>query len=176
MDAVGKGEREDGAFGFSPRYVMNQLSRALARTDACLSGSAVLDTLWEGLTQRAGFGDADRTAATEVFAAARAEYDNMVKRTIQRALVPNYERQARTRARDALRDLESWDKGGEREPRCAQADRAGARRAVLPPRRRAQGPARAAPRRRGAGGSLQRRPAGRGGDRAVDLAELERAR
>jgi serine protein kinase len=114
MDAVGKGEREDGAFGFSPRYVMNQLSRALARTDACLSGSAVLDTLWEGLTQRAGFGDADRTAATEVFAAARAEYDNMVKRTIQRALVPNYERQARTRARDALRDLESWDKGGER--------------------------------------------------------------
>jgi serine protein kinase len=113
LESVRAGEREDGAFGFSPRYVMSQLSRALSTSEGCLSGAAVLDTLWEGLTQRAGFEDADREAATEVFAVASTEYDEMVKRAIRRALVPNYERQARTRARDALRDLEAWSgKGG----------------------------------------------------------------
>ena len=114
LDAIREGEHEDGTFGFSPRYVMNQLSRALSRPEGCLSGRAVLDALWGGLEQRAGFGDADRAGATEVFAAATAEYDEMVKRAIRRALVTNYERQAKTRARDALRDLESWGKGGGR--------------------------------------------------------------
>ncbi len=113
-EAVREGDRPDGSFGFSPRYVMNQLSRALARAEGCLTGSAVLDALWEGLTQRAGFADADREAATEVFAIASQEYDETVKRAIRRAFVPNFERQARTRARDTLRDLESWDKGGSR--------------------------------------------------------------
>jgi serine protein kinase len=113
VDAVGKGERADGSFGFSPRYVMNQLSRALASTSGCLTGGAVLDVLREGLTQRAGFGDADRAAATEIFEVASAEYDEMVKRAIRRAMVPNFERQARTRAAGALKDLESWSsKGG----------------------------------------------------------------
>jgi predicted Ser/Thr protein kinase len=115
LDAVRGGAHEDGTFGFSPRYVMNQLSRALSRQEGCLSGRAVLDTLWEGLEQRAGFGDADRVGAAEVFAAATAEYDEMVKRAIRRALVPNYERQAKTRARETLRDLESWGKGGGRK-------------------------------------------------------------
>jgi serine protein kinase len=112
MEAVREGDRVDGTFGFSPRYVMNQLSRSLARSEGCLSGSTVLEALREGLTQRAGFGDADREGSAEVFAAASAEYEEMVKRAIRRALVPNFERQAKTRARDALRDLESWDKGG----------------------------------------------------------------
>jgi serine protein kinase len=113
LEAVREGERDDGSFGFSPRYVMNQLSRVLSSQAGCLTGGAVLDALWEGLTQRAGFGDADREAATEVFAAASVEYDEMVKRAIQRALVPNFERQAKTRAQNALRDLETWSaKGG----------------------------------------------------------------
>ena len=62
LDAVGEGANEDGTFGYSPRYVMNQLSRALSREEGCLSGRAVLESLWKGLDQRAGFGDADRPA------------------------------------------------------------------------------------------------------------------
>jgi serine protein kinase len=114
LDAVRAGEREDGAFGFSPRYVMNQLSRALGTREGCLSGAAVLDTLWDGLAQRAGFNGSERDAASEVFAVASAEYDELVRRAIRRALVPNYERQARTRARDTLRDLEAWSGKGDR--------------------------------------------------------------
>jgi len=113
VDAVAKGDREDGASGFSPRYVMNQLSRALANASGCLTGGGVLDVLWEGLTQRAGFGEAERASATEIFQVASAEYDDMVKRAIRRAMVPNFERQARTRAASALKDLEAWSsKGG----------------------------------------------------------------
>ena len=115
MDAVGKGEHEDGSFGFSPRYVMNQLSRALSSTSGCLTGGAILEVLWEGLTQRAGFGEADRVSATEIFQVASTEYDEMVKRAIRRAMVPNFERQARTRAANALKDLESWQSKGNRD-------------------------------------------------------------
>ncbi len=113
VEAVGKGEREDGSFGFSPRYVMNQLSRALASQEGCLTGGVVLDVLWEGLTQRAGFGEAERASATEIFEVAAAEYDEMVKRALRRAMVPNFERQARTRAANTLKDLQAWSsKGG----------------------------------------------------------------
>ena len=112
VDSVREGEREDGSFGFSPRYVMNQLSRGLSSTKGCLTGGAVLEFLWQGLEQRAGFGDADRQTAGEVFAAANAEYDEMVKRAIRRALVPGFLRQAQTRSRSVLKDLERWNKSG----------------------------------------------------------------
>jgi serine protein kinase len=111
-DSLREGAEEDGTFGFSPRYVMNQLSRELSRREGCVSGGAVLEALWEGLAQRAGFGDADRDSAAEVFAAASAEYDELVKRAIRRALVPGFLRQAQTRARNVLRDLQSWSKSG----------------------------------------------------------------
>jgi hypothetical protein len=112
IDSLGEGAEEDGTFGFSPRYVMNQLSRELSSREGCVTGRAVLDALWEGLAQRAGFGNADRDSAAEVFAAASAEYDELVKRAIRRALVPGFLRQAQTRARNVLRDLESWSKAG----------------------------------------------------------------
>jgi serine protein kinase len=111
-DALREGAEEDGTFGFSPRYVMNQLSRELSSRKECVSGGAVLGALWEGLSQRAGFGDADRSSAAEVFAAASAEYDELVKRAIRRALVPGFLRQAQTRARNVLRDLDRWSKAG----------------------------------------------------------------
>ena len=113
LESVREGARVDGSFGFSPRYVMNQLSRALSSTEGCLTGGAALEFLWEGLTQRAGFGDADRDAAAEVFAVASAEYDEMVRRAIRRALVPGFRRQAQTRARAALRELDRWNRTGE---------------------------------------------------------------
>jgi hypothetical protein len=112
MDAIREGAEEDGTFGFSPRYVMNQLSRELSSRKGCVSGGAVLEALWEGLNQRAGFGDADRSSAAEVFATASAEYDELVKRAIRRALVPGFLRQAQTRARSVLRDLDRWSKAG----------------------------------------------------------------
>jgi serine protein kinase len=112
IDAMVEGAQADGTFGFSPRYVMNQLSGELSSGRGCLTGGAILEALWEGLTQRAGFGEGDREAATEVFAAASAEYDELVKRAVRRALVPGFLRQAQTRARNALKDLESWSKSG----------------------------------------------------------------
>ncbi len=99
---------EDGSSGFSPRYVINQLSRAVSRTEGCLSGVLVLEMLWEGLAQRAGSGDEERQTASEMLTAARAEYDEMVKRTLQRAMVSGFDKSAATVARDVLKDLKAW--------------------------------------------------------------------
>ena len=103
--------REDGSFGFSPRYVINQLSRALGRSRGCLSGMAILETLWDGLTQRAGFSEEDRESASDLFALARKEYDEMVKRTLARAAAPGFEEAASALAREALRELRAWSAG-----------------------------------------------------------------
>src|SRR6266540_4347979 len=96
----------DGMSGFSPRYVMNQVSRALSRKNTCLTGPVTLDILWEGLSQRAGFDDGQRQAAADLIATARREHDDMVRRTIRRVLVPDYRRAAQKLARDVLRELE----------------------------------------------------------------------
>ncbi len=101
----------DGMSGFSPRYVMNQVSRALSRKNTCLTGPVTLDILWEGLSQRAGFDDGQRQAAADLIATARREYDDMVRRTIRRVLVPDYRRAAQKLARDVLRELEGWSAG-----------------------------------------------------------------
>lgn len=109
---------EDGSSGFSPRYVINQLARAVGRTRGCLSGMVVLETLWEGLTQRAGVGDAERQAASELLTTARAEYDEMARRAVQRAMVPSFEEAAAVLAREALEELQGWAaRVSEDEPR-----------------------------------------------------------
>ena len=113
--ALRAGSPPDGLSGFSPRYVMNQISRALSRKDACLTGPVTLDILWEGLGQRAGFDDEQRQAAGDLIATARREYDDLVRRTIRRVLVPDYRRTAPTLARDVLRELEGWSAGSAQE-------------------------------------------------------------
>src|SRR5207248_7388468 len=100
-------------FGFSPRYVLNQLSRALARREGCLGGLAVLEMLWEGLSQRAGFTEEARESATGLFRTARMEYDELVKTAVRQGLMPDFGGEAETYAKDLLGDLQRKE-GGER--------------------------------------------------------------
>lgn len=103
----------EGLTGISPRYVLNQLSNVLSRGEACVSGDALLGALWEGLTQRASFREEERDRWTTLFSIAREEYEDMVKRTIRRAMVPGYWDTAEARAQDALRNLRRWKKGAD---------------------------------------------------------------
>jgi serine protein kinase len=105
VDSLRTASPPDGSFGFSPRYVLNQLSRALARTEGCLGGLAVLEMLWEGLSQRAGFTEEDRESATGLFRTARMEYDELVKTAVRQALAPDFAREADAFAKDALGEL-----------------------------------------------------------------------
>src|SRR5207249_3654702 len=97
--------------GFSPRYVVNQLSRALARAEGCLTGGALLDMLAEGLTQRAGLGEDERASVDELLATARAEYDEMVRRAVRRATIAGFEDAAGAFAREVQGELRSWSVG-----------------------------------------------------------------
>src|SRR5581483_2023467 len=103
--ALKKHGEDVGASGFSPRYVINQLSRTLARAEGCVSGSTLLDMLAEGLGQRAGLGEEERESANELLETARSEHDEMVRRAVRRAMVPGFEKAAGVVARDTLREL-----------------------------------------------------------------------
>lgn len=111
VEALRSGNADDGMSGFSPRYVINQLSRAFARPDGCITGAKVVEVLWEGLSQRAGFGEAQREQAAELFAVLRREYDEMTKRAVRRAMVPGFEQAAAAYARGVLEELEAHASG-----------------------------------------------------------------
>jgi serine protein kinase len=111
VSALHKHGGDDGYSGFSPRYMINQLSRALARADGCLSGAALLDMLAEGLGQRAGLGEEERESVNELLATARSEYDEMVRRALRRAMISGFDKAAGVVARDALRELKAWSSG-----------------------------------------------------------------
>jgi serine protein kinase len=109
--ALKKHGGDEGSSGFSPRYVINQLSRTLARADGCVSGAMLLDMLAEGLGQRAGLAEEERESANELLATARSEYDEMVRRAVRRAMIPGFAKAAGVIARDALRELKAWSSG-----------------------------------------------------------------
>jgi hypothetical protein len=91
--------------------VLNQISRARARTEGCLGGLAVLEILWEGLSQRAGFAEEDRESATGLFRTARLEYDELVKQTVRRALKAGFPREAESYAKELRGELRRLGEG-----------------------------------------------------------------
>ncbi len=101
----------EGLTGLSPRFVVNQVSNALAQGPECLSGMDVLMTLWEGLSQRAGFREEEREGWSELFGLAREEYDEMVRRVVRRAMVSGFQEAAAALARDAREELTAWSRG-----------------------------------------------------------------
>ncbi len=114
-EALRASAAEEGLSGLSPRFVVNQLSNALASTAGCVSGLRALVALWDGLSQRAGFREEEREAWAGLFEAAREEHDDLVRRAVRRALVPAAEEAAEALARDAFEELERWE-GGAPEP------------------------------------------------------------
>lgn len=102
---------EEGLKGISPRFVINQLSNEASRTEGCLSGERLLETMWQGLGQRAAYREEDREQWEQLFEIARAEHDDNVRRTLRRAFVPRFRQRAHARAQDVHRDLQKWARG-----------------------------------------------------------------
>lgn len=102
---------EEGFTGVSPRYALNQLSQAVSRRPGCLSGMFLLEVLWEGLSQRAGFEERERETWSDLFSAAREEYDELVRRAVRRAQVSEFEAAEAALAQDVERELELWAQG-----------------------------------------------------------------
>jgi len=104
---------EEGMTGLSPRYVINRLSSVAGSTKGCLDGIAVLQALWEGLPQRAGFTEAERERWGALLAATEAEYDEMVQLELRKAAVLAYRDSAEKMARAVKDEVARWEKEGE---------------------------------------------------------------
>jgi serine protein kinase len=101
---------DEGTSGLSPRYVINRLSQAAGATKGCLDGLGVMQALWDGLPQRAGFDEDERVRWSELLAATEAEYQEMVKIEIQKASVLDYKTSALNMAKAIRTEVAEWAK------------------------------------------------------------------
>jgi serine protein kinase len=104
---------EEGMTGLSPRYVINRLSKAAGATKGCLDGLLVLEALWEGLPQRAGFSEADRERWGDLLAATLQEYDAAVQIELRKASVLAFKTTAEKMARAVRDDVSNWSSQGD---------------------------------------------------------------
>lgn len=99
----------EGMDGISPRYVINQLSRALIREGVqCINPISALRALRDGLDQHTSINKADRDRYLNLIDEARREYDDMAKNEVQRAFVYSFEESARTLLNNYLDNVEAY--------------------------------------------------------------------
>jgi serine protein kinase len=99
----------EGMDGISPRYVINQLSRALIREGVtCINPISALRVLRDGLDQHTSITKADRERYLNLVDEARREYDEMAKLEVQRAFVYSFEESARTLLNNYLDNVEAY--------------------------------------------------------------------
>src|SRR5947207_1033422 len=99
----------EGMDGISPRYVINQLSRALIREGVqCINPISALRSLRDGLEQHTSISKTDRERYLNLIDEARREYDEMAKNEVQRAFVYSFEESARTLLNNYLDNVEAY--------------------------------------------------------------------
>jgi serine protein kinase len=99
----------EGMDGISPRYVINALSRALARDGvACVNPIDGLRALRDGLEQHPGLGRERRDELLNLIAETRREYDETAKKEVQRAFVYSFEESAKTLLNNYLDNVEAF--------------------------------------------------------------------
>jgi len=99
---------DEGMTGLSPRYVINRLSQVAGNTKGCLDGLAVLEALWEGLPQRAGFSEEERERWASLLTATQSEYDEMVQLELRKAAVLGFKDSAERMAKTVREEIAAW--------------------------------------------------------------------
>jgi len=99
----------EGMDGISPRYVINRLSSALVRENVtCINPIDALRSLKDGLDQHTGITREQREQYLDFINDARHDYDELVKKEVQRAFVYSYEESARTLLNNYLDNVEAY--------------------------------------------------------------------
>jgi len=99
----------EGMSGIDPRYVINRISSALVKQDAnCINALDILRALREGLDQHASIGPADKESWLNLIAVARQEYDQLVKKEVQKAFVYSYDESAQSLFNHYLDHVEAY--------------------------------------------------------------------
>jgi serine protein kinase len=99
----------EGMDGISPRYVINQLSKALVKQNVtCINPIDALRALRDGLDQHTSITRDERDRYLNFISEARKEYDEICRKEVQRAFVYSYEENARTLLNNYLDNVESY--------------------------------------------------------------------
>jgi serine protein kinase len=99
----------EGMDGISPRYVINALSRTLARDSVrCVNPIDGLRALRDGLEQQPGLSRERRDELLNLIAETRREYDETAKKEVQKAFVYAFEESARTLLNNYLDNVEAF--------------------------------------------------------------------
>jgi len=99
---------DEGMKGLSPRYVINRLSQAADAASGCLDGPEIMQALWDGLPQRAGFDEDERARWAELLSATETEYQEMVKLELQKASTLDYKTSATNMAKAIKNEIGEW--------------------------------------------------------------------
>jgi len=99
----------EGMSGLSPRYVMNCLSQAIARSETgCVTPIDVLCALKDGMAQHPGLGRELRDQYLKLLYETRNEYDQIARAEVQAALLRSVEEHAQTLADSYLENVRSY--------------------------------------------------------------------
>ena len=103
---------DEGMSGVDPRYVINRLSSALIRTSTrCINPLDVLRALKDGLDQHPSITKEEKERLLNFISVARKEYDELVKKEVQKAFVYSYEESARVLFDNYLDNVEAYCNG-----------------------------------------------------------------
>lgn len=101
--------QREGMDGISPRYVINQLSKALVKQNVtCINPIDALRALRDGLDQHTSITREERDRYLNFISEARKEYDEVCRKEVQRAFVYSYEENARTLLNNYLDNVEAY--------------------------------------------------------------------
>lgn len=99
----------EGMIGISPRFVINQISRAVSRSGVnCLDPIDLLQTLWEGLEQSTTLAREEQKRLYTLFQDTRREYDELAKRDLQKAFVENFDHVANSMIREYIEGIKAY--------------------------------------------------------------------
>jgi serine protein kinase len=99
----------EGFIGVSPRFVINQISRAVSHPEVnCLDPMDLLQTLWEGVSQSTTLAQEEQERLDKLFLETRKEYDEMAKREVQKAFVEGFDKAAIELVQEYVKDAETY--------------------------------------------------------------------
>jgi serine protein kinase len=99
----------EGFIGISPRYVINQISRAVSQSDVhCLDPIDLLQMLWDGLEQSTTLAHEESKRLSDLLQATREEYDVMAERELQKAFVENFDQAAGSLVQEYIQYVQEY--------------------------------------------------------------------
>ena len=111
----------EGMFGLSPRYVINRIADAMTRHTDCLTPLAALQSLLEGVEERAVVETSERERFANIGQEALKEYKNLAVREVQRASVEGFDDLAKGLFDSYTKDAQRFCASLEEEQSRAQA-------------------------------------------------------